>query len=219
MIAALLIASMMMTGHGHPSTVASPVVSAYTVRAGDSLWLIAGRRLGNPMRWPDLYAANVAVVGSNPDLIYPGERLTLVMHALRPAQHRGTGTHRIAGGAVVPGLTVAPPTARPGTPLSGTLGCAGLERLWVAAGGRPGAAFIAAEIAMAESGGSQYAHSPTDDYGYWQINASNGSLATYDPAGNARAAVILSGDGADWSPWTTYTSGAYAGRCLGGCRD
>jgi LysM repeat protein len=96
---------------------------------------------------------------------------------------------------------------------SGTLGCSGLERLWEAAGGSPARAFIAAEIAMAESGGNQYAHSPTDDFGYWQINASNGALATYNAYGNARSAIILSQNGTNWSPWTTYTSGAYAGRC------
>jgi LysM repeat protein len=97
--------------------------------------------------------------------------------------------------------------------LGGTLGCSGLEQLWDAAGGNPADAFIAAEIAMAESGGNQYALSPTDDYGYWQINISNGSLATFDAYGNARAAIIISQDGTDWGPWTTYTSGAYIGRC------
>jgi LysM repeat protein len=99
------------------------------------------------------------------------------------------------------------------TSLSGTLGCSGLEQLWEAAGGNPADAFMAAEIAMAESGGNQYALSPTDDYGYWQINASNGALATFSAYGNARAAVIISQDGTNWNPWTTYTSGAYAGRC------
>jgi hypothetical protein len=72
---------------------------------------------------------------------------------------------------------------------------------------------MAAEIAMAESGGNQYAHSPTNDFGYWQINASNGALATYSAYGNARSAIILSQNGTNWSPWTTYTSGAYSGRC------
>ena len=78
------------------------------------------------------------------------------------------------------------------TTLSGTLGCAGLEALWEQAGGSHAEAFTAAEIAMAESGGRQYALSPTNDYGYWQINGVHGR---------------------DWDPWTTYTSGAYAGRC------
>jgi LysM repeat protein len=97
--------------------------------------------------------------------------------------------------------------------LSGTLSCSGLEQLWEDAGGNPADAFMAAEIAMAESSGNQYALSPTDDYGYWQINISNGSLATFNALGNARSAVILSQDGTNWDPWTTYTSGAYVGQC------
>ncbi len=97
--------------------------------------------------------------------------------------------------------------------LSGTLSCSGLQRLWDSAGGNPAHAFMAAEIAMAESGGDQYAHSPTNDFGYWQINGVHGALATYDAYGNARAAIAISSDGTNWFPWTTYTSGAYAGRC------
>ena len=97
--------------------------------------------------------------------------------------------------------------------LSGTLSCSGLEELWRSAGGNPADAFMAAEIAEAESGGNQYALSPTDDYGYWQINASNGSLATFNAYGNARSAIILSDDGSNWNAWTTYHSGAYEGRC------
>jgi hypothetical protein len=66
---------------------------------------------------------------------------------------------------------------------------------------------------MAESGGNPGAISPTADYGLWQINASNGSLATLNPAQNAQSAVDLSQDGTNWGPWTTYHSGAYYGKC------
>jgi cell wall-associated NlpC family hydrolase len=97
--------------------------------------------------------------------------------------------------------------------LSGTLSCTGLARLWLAAGGSAAHVLVAAEVAMAESGGNQYAHSPTNDFGYWQINGSHGAMASYDPMTNARAAISVSGDGSNWSPWTTYTSGAYAGKC------
>ena len=97
--------------------------------------------------------------------------------------------------------------------LSGTLSCSGLEQLWTSAGGNSADAFMAAEIAEAESGGNQYALSPTDDYGYWQINASNGALATFNAYGNARSAIILSDDGSNWNAWTTYRTGAYEGRC------
>ena len=88
-----------------------------------------------------------------------------------------------------------------------------LEDLWIQEGGNPGEAFIAAEVARAESGGNPGAISPTADYGLWQINVSHGWQATLDPVGNARAAIAISGNGTNWSPWTTYTSGRYAGQC------
>ncbi|ROQ96992.1 LysM domain-containing protein [Streptomyces sp. 2132.2] len=50
---------------------------AYTVRAGDSLSSIARRELGNEARWRELYAMNRGVIGSNPELIHPGQVLTL----------------------------------------------------------------------------------------------------------------------------------------------
>src|ERR1700761_9381722 len=88
-----------------------------------------------------------------------------------------------------------------------------LQSLWEEAGGSSGTAFMAAEIATAESGGNPNAVSPTDDFGLWQINGSHGSMATLDPLGNAHAAISISDDGHDWGAWTTFTSGAYAGRC------
>jgi hypothetical protein len=99
----------------------------------------------------------------------------------------------------------------------GTLGCPGLERLWEQAGGSPAAAATAASVAMAESGGRQYASlhnaNGTTDRGYWQINSIHGSLSTFDAAGNARAAVRISHDGRDWSPWVTFQTRAYEGKC------
>ena len=72
---------------------------------------------------------------------------------------------------------------------------------------------MAAAIAMAESSGQQFATGAVGERGYWEINPDHGSLSTYDPLGNAKAAVIISGDGTNWTPWTTFTSGAYLGRC------
>jgi len=72
---------------------------------------------------------------------------------------------------------------------------------------------MAASIAMAESSGQQFATGTVGERGYWQINPNHGALSTYDPLGNAKAAVIISDDGTDWTPWTTFTSGAYIGRC------
>lgn len=52
------------------------------VRRGDSLWTIAAKELGPgasnatiAKRWPDWYAANVRVVGDDPDLLLPGQVL------------------------------------------------------------------------------------------------------------------------------------------------
>lgn len=96
----------------------------------------------------------------------------------------------------------------------GDFSCSGLASLWIQAGGNPAYQGIAASIAMAESGGNPNAVSPTDDIGLWQVNRPSWpSLATFSPVGSARAAVSISANGTNWNPWTTYTSGAYYGRC------
>ena len=53
-----------------------------TVARGDTLWAIAQSRLGASAtnrqvarEWPRWYATNRAVIGANPDLIIPGQRL------------------------------------------------------------------------------------------------------------------------------------------------
>ena len=132
----------------------------------------------------------------------------------------------VAGGAVIalaahhcsaPAAGSGASGATMSVPGGGSLSCSGLEALWESAGGSPGTAFLAAEIARAESGGRQDATDADGngsvDRGYWQVNSIHGALSTYDPAGNARAAVELSGDGTDWSPWVTYQTGAYQGQC------
>jgi nucleoid-associated protein YgaU len=61
----------------------APRNPAVIVRPGDSLWSIAARRLGPgaadvrvAQEWPRWWAANRAIVGEDPDLINPGQRLT-----------------------------------------------------------------------------------------------------------------------------------------------
>jgi hypothetical protein len=96
--------------------------------------------------------------------------------------------------------------------------CQCLENLWESAGGSSSEAFMAAEIAMAESSGDQYDTNKntngTVDRGYWQINSVHGALSTFDAYANARSAVIISQDGTNWYPWTTYNQNKYEGQCL-----
>jgi hypothetical protein len=184
---------------------------SYMVQAGDTLSGIAQRFYGRADDWHGLYAANQSKI-SDPSLIYVGEELRLPRHL--PAGAGYTPRHASSAPAADSGSAADSTTqAAATTSLSGTLSCTGLEQLWVQAGGSPAAEVTAASIAMAESGGNQFATGTVGERGYWQINPVNGALSTYDPYGNARAAVIMSADGVNWSPWTTYTSGAYAGRC------
>jgi len=91
-----------------------------------------------------------------------------------------------------------------------------IESLWVQAGGKPTASNMASAIALAESGGRSDATNSNDngtvDRGLWQINSIHGSLSTFDPLANARAAVSISGNGTNWRPWCTAWSN---GRCGG----
>lgn len=58
-------------------------VATHTVRSGDTLWQITAAHLGPDATaaqvaaaWPTIYRANVAAIGSDPNLIRPGEVLT-----------------------------------------------------------------------------------------------------------------------------------------------
>jgi len=180
----------------------------YAVRAGDTLSGIAQRFYGHTDDWHGLYAVNHSKI-TDPGLIYVGQQLSVPRH-LPASAHTTAYAPRHA---TAPASSADNSSQASTTGLSGTLGCTGLEALWREAGGSPAAEVTAASIAMAESGGNQFATGTVGERGYWQINPVNGALSTYRALGNAHAAVVMSGNGANWSPWTTFTSGAYAGRC------
>ncbi len=173
---------------------------SYTVQRGDTLSSIAQRFYGSAADWLRIWDANRSVV-PDPNLIRAGEVLTIPSGATASTTAH-TPKHR------KPATVLTSSTS-----LSGTLSCGALEELWEQGGGSHAEAFMAAEIAMAESSGEQFATGAAGERGYWQINPDHGSLSTYDPLGNAEAAVAISADGSNWTPWTTFTSGAYLGRC------
>ena len=61
-------------------TGASPApteAQTYTVVKGDCLWNIAKKFYGNVSKYSVIYNANRSVIGGNPNLIYPGQVLTI----------------------------------------------------------------------------------------------------------------------------------------------
>ena len=56
---------------------APSVSQTYTVKKGDCLWNIAKKFYGNGSKYTIIYNANKSVVGGNPNLIYPGQVLTI----------------------------------------------------------------------------------------------------------------------------------------------
>ncbi len=49
----------------------------YTVVGGDCLWNIAKQFYGDGAQYVQIYNANKSVIGGNPNLIYPGQVLTI----------------------------------------------------------------------------------------------------------------------------------------------
>lgn len=60
-----------------PSSSKAPKPKTYTVKRGDNLWKIAKRYYGSGSKWPKIYNANKKVIGKNPNLIYPGQKLVI----------------------------------------------------------------------------------------------------------------------------------------------
>lgn len=78
-------------------------------------------------------------------------------------------------------------------------------------------AVVAVAVALAENGGDTQNVSRTNDVGVWQINMPAHQPAhpdwteswLKDPVNNGRAAMVVSGGGANWRPWTTFRNNRY----------
>lgn len=58
-----------------PDTKQTP--KTYDVKSGDSLYMIAKKVYGDGSKWQELYAANKDVIGSDANLIKPGQQLVI----------------------------------------------------------------------------------------------------------------------------------------------
>ena len=182
------------TGNLHVAAneTASPGSRRYTVASGDTLSVIAAREYSRAACWPGIYRASKEVIGSNPNIILPGQVLTV------PDACDSTPVPDYVTTATVepePGLhgegagTAAYSPQPPPAVASGNLSFDGLESLWEAAGGPSWAAYQAAEVAWCESGGQQYAYNPSGASGYWQILGQVVPGDIFDPMVNAENAV------------------------------
>jgi Lysozyme like domain len=98
-------------------------------------------------------------------------------------------------------------------PAKGHYSDAQLRALWIAAGGDPSKAAVAACIATHESSGDPGVTSPNPgggtNVGLWQLDTPGGKGAGFSvaqlkvPLTNARVAVRGSSNGTDWSAWST----------------
>ena len=67
----------MHTSQSQERAAAAAAKHEYVVKSGDSLSKIAKELYGDAKRWPEIYEANKALIGDNPNLIHPGQKLVI----------------------------------------------------------------------------------------------------------------------------------------------
>ncbi len=191
-----------------PVTRKSSLPVVHTVVAGDTLAGLAVTHChGHADDWTGFYHANQKVIGANPNLIYPGQRLNLSQCTDPPAllhlgstyhaPHHHTQLHATASraGGKIWGVTYA-------SSYQGRYTYAGLEALWVAAGGPAWAASAAAAVAMCESGGNPNAYNGSGASGLFQILGQVVPGNIFNPYVNALNAVSkFKASGETWAQW------------------
>lgn len=209
---AVVLAPLAFTAHHHAPA------RHVTVQPGDSLSSIAVAQCGKADDWTGIWAHSRAIVGPNPNLITPGERLKVVCkdpksllqfgQTAAPAHasartDRWDGQHHACGDGDGDGYDMpcsqlhhgaaAAPAAAPAVHAvsysGGSYSYGALEQLWMSAGGPSFAAAQAAQIAMCESGGNPRAYNPSGASGLWQILGQVVGGNVFDPYTNALNAV------------------------------
>lgn len=190
-------------------------IPRYIVRPGDYLSLIASRKCGQAGDWTGIYAASRAVIGADPDMIYPGQRLVVRCAAVPVALRRpviATTAVRVAGdsdgSAARPVVHHDPPPARGGTGSGSFLDPAGqltrdeVGELWLEAGGPSWAEGQAEAVSYCESGWNTRAYNPSGASGLWQILGEVVPGDVFDAFVNAENAVAkFRASGDTWAQW------------------
>ena len=117
-------------GSGHE--IASGLdAGTYSSESGDNLWNISKHYLGDGTKWTELYKANADVVGSNPNLIFPGQELHIPGAegaAETVAQAPGASVQQIAANTAQSAPTSAAPSADFGSPAATDASAAALRQ-------------------------------------------------------------------------------------------
>jgi TP901 family phage tail tape measure protein len=87
---------------------AEPTTKTYTVKSGDTLSGIAKKFYGSASQWKKIYNANKSIIGSNPNLIYPGQKYSI------PLSSGGMVPKYFAAGGFARGTDTVPAMLTPG---------------------------------------------------------------------------------------------------------
>lgn len=181
---------------------------AYTVRNGDYLSKIASAECHNPADWTGVYLRNKKLIGSDPDLILPGQHLILdcrqgkVWEPTQVVVVQPQASSQSAGQSQPPSTTVEHHLTYQGGDPSGQLTRDEVGTLWLDAGGPAWAEWSAEQVSYCESGWNTNAYNPSGASGLWQILGEVVPGNVFDARVNAANAVAkFTASGDTWAQW------------------
>jgi LysM repeat protein len=186
--------------------------STYTVRAGDTLWGISKTACGTPDDYPSLYGANANAIGSDPDVIVPGQKLVLdcahaaLMADVQPSWWHGTHEAHVTHVIHVEGQADDGPSQGP------VVQSYSQPEVQQSSNVNPGdySGFQACVISR-ESGGNSQVMNSSGHYGLYQFSESTweaygGSASDFGDASVAEQNQVFdnamaAGGESNWSPY------------------